>query len=123
MLARSIHFPLNHLTLGFLRRSSALTLAIKLILSPRRSTSDADSFKSCHLFCSHLKGVNTGLHCIYYDVTGDPGIVYEMVLIFFFFFLMNREGFSILQLVFLEQNMSYGLIGRNKFCLVLYYMK
>ena len=38
MLARSIHFPLNHLMVGFLRRSSALTLAIKVIFSPREKT-------------------------------------------------------------------------------------
>lgn len=34
LLARSIHFPLNHLTFGFRRRSLASTLAINVIFPP-----------------------------------------------------------------------------------------
>lgn len=36
LLARSIHFPLNHLTFGFRRRSLASTLAINVIFPPFR---------------------------------------------------------------------------------------
>lgn len=34
LLARSIHFPLNHLMVGFFSRDSAFTLATKVMFSP-----------------------------------------------------------------------------------------
>lgn len=40
LLARSIHFPLNHLTFGFRRRSLASTLAINVIFPPFRKTKE-----------------------------------------------------------------------------------
>lgn len=69
LLARSIHFPLNHLMVGFLRRSSALTLAIKVIFSPRESTSDSDcGFKIA--IC--LGRSYRGLHSTDYGMTLCP---------------------------------------------------
>ena len=75
MLARSIHFPLNHLTVGFLRRSSALTLAMKVIFAPRKSTSDSDcGLKIVICFALSQKEVH-GLHYIPNCVAGAPEIV------------------------------------------------
>lgn len=38
LLARSIHFPLNHFTEGFFSSDSAFTLAVKVMLRPAGST-------------------------------------------------------------------------------------
>lgn len=55
LLARSIHFPLNHLIVGFRSRSLASTLAMKLASPPDNMQKSAISTEGCHFDLSAFK--------------------------------------------------------------------
>lgn len=59
LLARSIHFPLNHLMVGFFSRDSAFTLATNVMFSPGHDKS-SNFFWSClvwNRFCEVVRSV------------------------------------------------------------------
>lgn len=65
LLARSIHFPLNHLTVGFFSSDSAFTLATNVIFSPAQRNSllsgltryTSDSENAALTFCYFVQSV------------------------------------------------------------------
>ena len=92
LLARSIHFPLNHLIVGFLRRSSALTLAIKVIFSPREKVQVIQTVVWQLWLVLLLPGRSyRGQHCIDYDVTGTTGTEQWNCLDIFFYECHNSQ--------------------------------